>query len=177
MVSFINQKTTVMKNFIVCIIALVFSLNSGFAQLPKNHELHQLIVEKDSLLFNIGFNQCDMSQFENLMSSDLEFYHDQGGIQKSKEENIANFKAGICGRANFKSRRELVPGSIKVFPMYNNGELYGLLQQGVHKFYETFGEQAEKPGSIAKFTHLWILEGTAWRIQRILSYDHQPITQ
>ena len=154
----------------------MFLLFTGFAfsQSPKDSELFQTLKEKDSLLFNVGFNTCDMSQFEELLSEDLEFYHDIAGIQTSKRENITNFKNGICGSDSFSSRRELVQGSLKVFPLKNNGELYGAIQTGVHKFFETLKGEPESAGSIAKFTHLWILEEDGkWRIRRVLSYDHQ----
>ena len=39
------------------------------------------IMSRDSLLFNIGFNTCDVSQFENLLSNNFEFYHDKDSIQ------------------------------------------------------------------------------------------------
>ncbi|MGO1586210.1 MAG: serine hydrolase, partial [Mesonia sp.] len=56
--------------FILCINS--FSLS---AQVEKNSDLYKAIMSKDSLLFEVGFNRCDISQFETLMSEDLEFYH------------------------------------------------------------------------------------------------------
>ncbi len=162
-----------MRYFYVCLIS-IFTVQLGWSQLPKNHELYKLVVQNDSLLFNLGFNNCDLSQFETLLSDDFEFYHDKAGLEKSKANNIATLKAGICGNPDFKSRRELVEGSIEVFPLMNNGKVYGLIQRGMHKFFETFKGKAEVAGSIAKFTHLWILEDDGvWRLQRVLSFDHQ----
>ena len=34
-------------------------------------------------------------------------------------------------------------------------------------------EGKETAGSIAKFSHVWILENKQWKIKRILSFDHQ----
>ena len=45
--------------------------------------------------------------------------------------------------------------------MYNNGTLYGALQNGEHRFFETYKGE-EKAGSIAKFSHLWLKEGDQW---------------
>ncbi|MDA3615061.1 hypothetical protein [Polluticaenibacter yanchengensis] len=44
-----------------------------FAQVDKNSDLYKTILVQDSLLFNIGLNQCDISQFEKLLSENLEF--------------------------------------------------------------------------------------------------------
>lgn len=162
------------KFFIAFSLALISSLS--FAQLPDSHEMHKMIMEKDSLLFERGFNNCDMDQFEALLSEDFEFYHDISGIETSKANNIEQFKKGICGNPNFKSRRQLIAGTTKVYLLKNNGEIYGLLQQGIHQFYESLDGETEVAGNVAKFTHLWIKEGSAWRIRRVLSYDHkQPM--
>jgi hypothetical protein len=51
-----------------------------FGQVDKTSALYKTIKEKDSLLFNIGFNNCDIKQFESRISENFEFYHDQAGI-------------------------------------------------------------------------------------------------
>jgi hypothetical protein len=83
-------------------------------------------------------------------------------------------KTGICKPSNtYKARRELIKGSLQVFPLYDNGVLYGAIQTGEHQFFEKNLDQPEKIGSLAKFTHLWILENNVWKLKRILSYDHK----
>ena len=85
-------------------------------------------------------------------------------------------KTGICNSSNtFKARRELIKGSLEVYPLYNNGILYGAIQTGEHRFFEKQENQPEKAGSIAKFTHLWILDNNQWKLKRILSYNHQSL--
>lgn len=138
-----------------------------------DQELTNLILAKDSLLFQIGFNQIDTNQISALVTDDLEFYHDINGITESKE----TFVTGINGLRNlpFKTWRVLVDGSTEVFPLYRNNheELYGAIQHGIHDFYQQpEGEEARKT-STAKFTHLWILEAGNWKLKRVLSYDHQ----
>ena len=64
------------------------------AQVEKSTELYKTIKEKDSLLFNIGFNNCDITQFKKLVSDNFEFYHDQGGITNSKAEFIQSIENG-----------------------------------------------------------------------------------
>ena len=117
----------------------------------------------------IGYNYV----MENL-ADDLEFYHDQGGVTNSKEEFMEVMKKGICGESNTtKSRRELVPNSLDVYPLYSNGALYGALQNGEHQFYESYNSQPEVSGSIAKFSHLWLKEGDNWMLKRVISFDHK----
>lgn len=142
------------------------------AQISEESELFKTLQANDSLLFTLGFNTCDIAQFENLVSEDAEFFHDQSGILKSKAEFIQNIKDGICVMPN-KPRRELVSGSLQVFPMKNRGELYGALQTGEHKFYLRPNGEEEILTSVAKFSHLWLLEEGEWRLARIISYDHQ----
>lgn len=142
------------------------------AQIATNSELFLTLKTNDSLLFDAGFNRCDIAAFEFLISDDLEFYHDQGGITNSKAEFIATVRKNICGNPNYRSRRELLKGSLEVFPLFNNGKLYGAIQKGIHKFYEKPAGKPEIDGSIARFTHLWLLVDNQWTLKRVLSYDH-----
>jgi len=56
----------------------------------ENQELFNLIKEKDSLLFQIGFNQIDTLQVSGMTSSDFEFYHDEHGLTDTKSDFIRN---------------------------------------------------------------------------------------
>lgn len=138
---------------------------------PERLEVFEMLRLKDSLLFDQGFNHCDTAQLRILVSDDLEFYHDQSGIQTSKEMFIKGI-AGLC-HMDYKPTRELDEASLEVHLLKNNGKLYGAIQKGIHAFY---GEEDGKPKyltSTAKFTHVWILEEGAWKLKRVLSYDHQ----
>jgi len=173
----LNQKSIKMKKdtFLIAITMVFFLgiINPIKAQVSEDSELFIALKTNDSLLFNIGFNKCVLNEFKNLTTDDLEFYHDKNGILKSKAEFINVMANGICHKDNlYKARRELVKGSLKVYPLYENGKLYGAIQNGEHQFYETF-QGNEKAGSVAMFSHLWILENNQWKIKRILSFDHQ----
>jgi len=164
-----------MKQSIKIITITVVSLlmNFGYSQSPKDSELFKTLKTNDSILFEISFNKCQLSVLDNLLAEDLEFYHDKGGITNSKEAFLNGMKNGICKENNpYKSRRELVKGSLEVFPLYKNGELYGALQKGIHRFFETH-KGLENPGSIAKFSHLWLKNDTQWILKRVISYDHK----
>lgn len=160
----------------ILILISVLSLgviNPLNAQVSEDSDLFKALKTNDSLLFNAGFNTCDLTQFKNLTTEDLEFYHDKNGIINSNEEFVNVMANGICKKDNpYKARRELIEGSLQVFPLYDEGTLYGAIQNGEHKFYERF-EGKEKAGSIAKFSSLWIYENNQWKIKRIYSFDHQ----
>ncbi len=158
----------------ILIITIILISFTGQAQEGKDSELFKTLKANDSLLFEVGFNTCDLSQFENLMVDDLEFYHDKSGTTNSLSQFLEVMKTGICNPSNtFKVRRELIKGSLKVYPLSNNGELYGAIQTGEHRFFEKNKDQPEKAGSIAKFTDLWIIVDNHWKLKRIFSYDHK----
>ncbi|WAC03247.1 nuclear transport factor 2 family protein [Lacinutrix neustonica] len=143
------------------------------AQASIKSELFITLKQSDSLLFNNGFNTCDIKPFETLIADDFEFYHDQSGVTSSKEVFIIGIKDGLCNAKNtIKSRRELVNGSLSVYPLYSKGVLYGAIQKGEHQFYESQEGQPEQKASLAKFTHLWIKTENNWQLKRVLSYDH-----
>nr|WP_294858770.1 nuclear transport factor 2 family protein [uncultured Fluviicola sp.] len=143
------------------------------AQVETNSDLYQTILSKDSLLFSIGFNTCDISRFESLLSEDFEFFHDISGTS-DKKKFLSDLKTGLCKDPSaYQSRRALIPESTEIFPLYENGKLYGAIQHGTHRFYETIQGQKEQFASTAKFTHLWILENGSWKLSRSLSYNHQ----
>lgn len=160
---------------LLIMLCLLVGFNQAVqAQVAKDSPSYLLVVKNDSLLFEQSFNNCQLQMLDQLMSDDLEFYHDISGRLFTKQAFIDNFKNGICGNPNFKARRELIPGSIKVYELKNNNQVYGLIQQGEHRFYESSNGAPEVAGSIAKFTHLWILEDDGvFRLKRALSYDHK----
>jgi CubicO group peptidase (beta-lactamase class C family) len=160
------------KIFLCLIITFVFVLNSQ-AQVDKNSDIYKTILSKDSLLFDVGFNTCNISQFENLLSEKFEFFHDKDGIS-DKTKFLAGFKNGLCkDPTNFQARRELIPRSTKIYTLYKNGTLYGAVQEGTHQFFEKQTNQPEKFGSSAKFTHVWLLENGEWKLTKSLSFEHQ----
>jgi len=161
-------------NKIIVFVYLLFFFLQTKAQVPETSELFLTLKTNDSLLFNVGFNQCEISPFEKLIAEDFEFYHDKSGLMESKDAFIKGITNGLCSVSNpTKSRRELVAGSLEVFPLYKNGALYGAIQKGEHKFFESVNGNPESKGSIAKFSHVWIKDELGWKIKRVLSYDHK----
>ena len=156
----------------VFILAFSFCSILPQAQAVDKGELFTLLKQKDSLLFKVGYDQCDIQQFEQLLSDNFEFYHDKSGFTFSKVRFIDDVKNGLC-KLPYKARRELVEKSLEVFPLTKNGTLYGAIQNGVHKFYATEKNGEEYLTSTAKFTSVWVLEQGKWKLSRVLSYDHK----
>lgn len=126
-------------------------------------------MSKDSLLFDVGFNTCDISQFENILSKNLKFYHDKDGIS-TKEKFLFDLQKGLCKNPKIKqAKRVLVKESTQIFPLFRNDVLYGAIQYGEHLFYE----KPEIPSGKAKFTHVWEQENGDWKLVTSLSFDHQ----
>ena len=139
------------------------------AQPIENADLYKLILKQDSLLFDVGFNTCNIQQFENLLSDSLRFYHDKDGFS-DKAKFLQGLKSGLCNNPQARQvKRVLLKESMEVYTLYKSGNLYGAIQQGAHLFYEN-GEAV--PG-IAKFTNLWLLEQGSWKLASSLSYDHK----
>lgn len=159
--------------------AFLYSFFAFFITLPvlsqeaRDSELFQTLKKKDSLLFDAGFNHCDIAAFEHLISEDLEFYHDQGGLTTNKKDFLNNVRNNICSSPNKKPIRKLDAESLQVYPLYQNGKLYGAIQKGRHDFFIKEPGKELYQTSTALFTHVWLLEGEKWILKRVLSYDHK----
>jgi len=144
----------------------------AYSQVPQSDELFRTLKAKDSLLFDIGFNTCEISQFEKILSDDFQFYHDQAGLTNSKSDFISSVRKNICA-LEYKPERRLVEGTVEVFPLKNNEVLYGAIQTGTHNFFANSKENGRSMTSIAKFTHIWTLENKEWKLSKVFSYDHK----
>jgi len=161
-----------MKPYLLTLYTLLMSL-TAFSQVDNNADLYKTIMSRDSLLFEVGFNTCDIRQFENLLSDSLKFYHDKDGIS-DKAKFLSDLKNGLCkdpGKRQVK--RILVKEVTAIYPLHKNGVLYGAVQNGTHMFYEG---GANQPG-IAKFTNIWQLEKGEWKLLTSISFDHQAYEQ
>lgn len=130
-------------------------------------ELDKAVGSLDGAMFD-SYNHCDLEKFATFFVDDVEFYHDQGGVTLGKQELTNSVKKNICGKVT----RELVPGTLQVYPMKG----YGALEIGVHRFHHPGHDESEPVGE-AKFIHLWQYKDGAWKITRIISYDHHALAK
>lgn len=157
---------------LICLLFLLILPVIGYSQVKKDSELFITLKTEDSLLFEKGFNQCDLDYFELKITTDLKFFHDQSGILDRKKF-LENTRKNLCSNMRRKPIRKVKPESLEVFPLYNNGVLYGAIQKGVHNFFIRVSGKEDRWTSIAKFTHVWVLENDIWKLSQVLSYDHQ----
>ncbi|SRR5579872_7124122 len=133
------------------------------AQTPPAHDqLFQTIQALDTQLFD-AYNHCDLKTLGFLLANDLEFYHDITGLARTRDTIVDAIKNNICGKVT----RELVPGTLEVYPIAN----YGAVEIGVHRFHHP---QDSDVGE-AKFIHLWQSKDGAWKVTRIISFDHHGL--
>lgn len=125
-------------------------------------ELTRAVTLLDKQLFD-AYNTCDLETMKSLVDENLEFYHDKTGLAVGRQVFLDAIKNNICG----KVQRVLVPGTLKVYPIKD----YGAVEMGVHRFTHP-GKQDQDEVGEAEFVHLWQYKDGAWRITRVISYDH-----
>jgi len=118
----------------------------------------------DSTFFN-AFNTCDTTTSKSFFTKDLEFYHDAGGLT-NYDQNVKSIIYRCIGKT--KVRRELVKGSLEVYPIKD----YGAIEVGSHRFYYTEIGKEEKLDGTFKFIHIWLHKNNEWKISRVISFDH-----
>ena len=133
----------------------VLSLDS----IKSQEELTQTITALDKQLFD-AYNTCNIEKLGTLVADDLEFYHDKTGLAVGKQPFLDAIKKNICGKVT----RELIPGSLEVYPLHG----YGAVEIGVHRF----RHPGDSDVGEAKFVQLWQYKDGAWKISRVISYDH-----
>ena len=151
--------------FLLSLVLLSCSSTPNIYQLTKNYKpddvaLYNTIVKLDSTFFD-AYNSCDtkLKEYSQFYSDSLEFYHDKGGFMNSKKEIVEGTKNNVCG----KVRRELVKGSIEVYPIKD----YGAIEIGLHKFINK--EEPNNTPKIARFTIIWKKENNDWKITKVIS--------
>ena len=127
--------------------------------------LFRTIAALDTAVFD-AFNHCSdpaqLKKHEGYFTEDMEFYHDQNGVTWARKDFIDSTRKNVCG--NFG--RELVPGSLRVYPIKD----YGAIETGAHRFCHFDTGKCE---GMADFTLIWRHKDGGWQITRALSYGHR----
>ncbi len=127
--------------------------------------LYTTIAALDSAAFD-SFNTCadkaQLARHAAYFAPDVEFYHDKAGVMWSRDAVIDSTSKHICG----KVKRELVPGTLEVFPIKD----YGAISRGQHRFCQNGASRCE---GLADFTIVWRLKDGKWEMTRVLSYAHR----
>lgn len=125
---------------------------------PDDQELHNSIVAMDKAYFD-AYNSCDLITQTRMYSDAIEFYHDKAGVMTVKQDIIDALEKNICGKVT----RELVEGSIEVYPIKD----YGAVQLGYHKFHNN--QEPDAPSNPSKFIMLWQHQNNEWKITKVIS--------
>jgi ketosteroid isomerase-like protein len=125
---------------------------------PADQELYEAIVSMDKEFFD-AYNSCDLEKQASIYADDIEFFHDKGGLMTSKQEIIDGTEKNICGKVT----RELIKGSIEVYPINN----YGAVQIGFHKFHNN--QEPEAISNASKFIIMWKNDNGNWQITKVIS--------
>ena len=154
------------KEFLRLILVLLVSGAGAAAQTGNiataQDPLYQKVSSLDTQLFD-AYNQCDLEKFRALLAEDIEFYHDQGGLMTGAANVTDAVKKNICGKVT----RELVPGTLEVYPIKD----YGAVEIGIHRFHHPGHDDTEGVGE-AKFVHLWQNKNGVWKVTRVFSVGH-----
>jgi Domain of unknown function (DUF4440) len=161
------------RSFLIAALGLllIFSVGAALSQqtsptqvkvMPAPHDaLFTTIQTLDTKFFN-AYNTCDLATIGPMVDENLEFYHDKTGLTVGRQPLLDALKQNICGKVT----RELVAGSLEVYPLAN----YGAVEIGVHRFHHP-----DDPTNVgeAKFIHIWREKDGVWQITRVISFDHQ----
>ncbi len=145
-----------------------YHLRPGAAQTPQ---MTAAIKQADADLFSAVFDRCDSDAVAAMLTGDFRFVHDKDG-ESSRAKFLANLK-GHCDRVktaeDFPARRELVDGSLEVWPINN----YGALEIGVHRFYARLPGKPETLTETGNFMILWKQVDGKWLMAESISYGHK----
>jgi hypothetical protein len=148
--------------FVVDVVRWPYGTPSPIVQHTPD-SLFRTVAALDTKLFD-AYNHCDLATLGDLVSNDLEFYHDKTGLTVGKKPFVDAIQQNICG----KVERTLVAGSLEVYPLAH----YGAVEIGIHRF--THPGHPEEGVGEAKFVMLWQNKEGKWFITRAISFDHAP---
>jgi hypothetical protein len=148
----------------VCLTAKMANGQQTKPYTPVSKQLYDTIAHMDSVMF-AAFNAHDLDRIMALFSGDLEFYHDKGGLdnyQQTKEKLKTLFE-----RNQYTGlRRDLVQGSLEVYPIKD----YGAVETCLHRFCHV--ENGKNDCGTFKNIMLWQKKDGQWKVTRVISYDH-----
>jgi ketosteroid isomerase-like protein len=131
-------------------------------QAATSGELFQAIAHMDSAVFE-AFNAHDVERLMSMFTDDLEFYHDTDGLTDYRQ-TAESFKKLFANTPDI--RRDLVTGSLEVYPIKD----YGAMEIGEHRFCHK--ENGRDDCGTFKFAMVWRKTGETWKLSHVLSYGH-----
>ncbi|MGB3455031.1 MAG: nuclear transport factor 2 family protein [Litorimonas sp.] len=126
----------------------------------------------DARIFEAAFLTCDAETLREIMSDGLEFYHDKYGIIARSAVDFIDGTLPDCeqrkaGELPYLERRA-TPGTMEVRRIGDDG----LMQTGHHAFWLRPPDEEIREVETGLYTHIWVRDGDALRLLRVISYDH-----
>jgi ketosteroid isomerase-like protein len=159
--------------------ALVLALILPFAAVAQTagptptKQLTDEVAAADAAFFAAFFDRCDTKALAAMITDDFEMFHDKGGRIAASAKQFMESIERTCARQktgeDYRARRELVAGTLKVYPLNN----YGAVETGEHRFFQLLPGKPEKLVEVALFTHVWKKDEGGWKLARVVSYDHR----
>lgn len=126
--------------------------------------LYNTILHMDSVMFD-AFNAHDLEKLKTTFSNDLEFYHDNGGLT-NYQETMENFQKLFEKNKSTGLRRDMIQGSLEVYPIKN----FGAVEICRHRFCHI--ENSKNDYGVFKNIMTWQYKGGQWKVNRVISVDH-----
>ncbi|MEL6543305.1 MAG: nuclear transport factor 2 family protein [Myxococcota bacterium] len=145
--------------FVLC-CSVHASADSGVRYTYENRdpELFKALAEADKRYFD-AYNRCDLDTQRSMLAEDFEFYHDGGGLNRSRDDVIAAIKQNVCGRIS----RVLFEGNLEAYPIPGHGAVL----MGLHAFKDT--REPGRPLVPSRFIGVWVQEEGVWKLSRVIS--------
>ena len=157
------------RHFAVGLLLIVLSISGQAGSTSttlkanaKSGELFNTIARMDANIFE-AFNGHDVDRLMSFFTPDVEFYHDTGGLTDFPQTK-SGFSNMFSGSPDI--RRDLVKGSLEVYPIKD----HGALEIGEHSFCHK--ENGKDDCGSFKFVMIWRKDGESWKISRVISYGH-----
>jgi ketosteroid isomerase-like protein len=112
-----------------------------------------------------AFNEHDSEKLMSFFAEDLEFYHDKGGLA-GHAETRKGFENLFAANKSTGLRRDIVPGTLEVYPIND----FGAVETCQHRFCHK--ENGKDDCGTFKNTMIWKKTEKGWKVTRVISYDH-----
>jgi ketosteroid isomerase-like protein len=152
-----------MKYFTVLVfVVAATAIAQSPPAIPVSPQLFETVAQLDAKMFD-AFNAHDIDLLMSMFTDDMEFYHDKGGLT-NREQTREGFAKMFSNSPDI--RRELIPGSLQVFPIKD----FGAIEIGTHRFCHK--EDGKEDCDNFPFVMVWRKIGESWKVSRVISYGH-----
>jgi CubicO group peptidase (beta-lactamase class C family) len=141
------------------------ALSGALASVLPADTLREEIESADQTLFS-AYNACDITAFDRLLDSHLQFFHDTVGLTDHQWNVEALSKR--C-KESTKYRRVLEQDTLRVFPVPG----FGAIEFGRHQFYATDGTAPSTLVASPEFINVWRKTSDGWKVAVALSVGHR----